>query len=172
MSKKALFIVPPERFNDDELFLPKQALEEANIEVTVASTKTGEIIGDYQGKVTAQLTLSNVDLSNYHVITVIGGTGTGDYLWGNQELQALLKQAHHNKILVSGICAGSVAVAETGLLQGRTATCYPIDVQKDKLSSFNVEYVAQHVVAHQDIITGDGPEGAQDFGKALAEALN
>jgi len=172
MTKKALFIIPPERFNEDELFHPKDVLENAGVEVTIASTKTGEITGDYQGKVTAEVIFSDVSFTDYDALAVIGGSGTNDHLWGNQELLSYLKQAHEQNVLVTGICAGSVTVVKTGLLTDRTATCYPLDVQKNELKAHNVEYVEQHVVAHDDIITADGPDGAKEFGKRLVEALS
>ncbi|SMO91514.1 DJ-1/PfpI family protein [Melghirimyces algeriensis] len=172
MSKKALLIIPPDRFNEDELFLPKEELERAGIDVTIASTKTGEITGDYEGKAHAEVIFSDVSADDYDVIAVIGGSGTIDHLWGNQELIRYLKQAYQQKILVSGICAGSVSVAKTGLLSRRKATCYPVDVMIDELKANNVEYVAQDVVAHDDIITSNGPDGAKAFGKALVQALS
>jgi protease I len=171
MSKKALFIIPPERFNEDELFHPKEALENEGVEVTIASTKTGEIIGDYQGKVESTVIFSEVSFIDYDVIAVIGGSGTNDYLWENQDLQIYLKQAYDQKVLLTGICAGSVTVVKTGLLEGRTATCYPLDVQINVLKENKVNYIPEHVVAHKDIITGDGPDGAKEFGQSLVKAL-
>ncbi|MDO7487765.1 DJ-1/PfpI family protein [Peribacillus sp. NPDC096448] len=171
MSKKALLIIPPERFNEDELFQPKEVLENAGVAVTIASTKTGEITGDFQGKALAEVIFSEVSASDYDAVAVIGGSGTNDHLWGNQELQSFLKQAHEQKVLVTGICAGSVTVAKTGLLSGRKAACYPVDVQIDELKANSAEYAKQHVVAHDDIITGDGPDGAKEFGESLAAAL-
>ena len=171
MSKKALLILPPERFNEDELFHPKEQLETAGIEVTIASTVTGEITGDYEGKATSTAIFSDLSPADFDVISVIGGSGTNDHLWPNQELQAFLKQGHQDKVIVSGICAGAVAVAKTGLLSGREATCYPIDIQKNELAANDVKYVEQHVVAHSDIITADGPSGAIEFGKSLVNAL-
>ncbi|MBE9916508.1 DJ-1/PfpI family protein [Paenibacillus donghaensis] len=172
MSKKALLIIPPERFNEDELFKPKQALENAGIEVTIASTKTGEIIGDFEGKAISEKIFSDTTATDFDVISVIGGSGTNDHLWDNEELSTYLKKAHKDNILVTGICAGSVTVVKTGLLEGREATCYPIEVQKDQLKGNNVKYVEKHVIAHSDIITGDGPDGAEEFGKALVNAIN
>ncbi|AKG36753.1 DJ-1/PfpI family protein [Paenibacillus durus] len=171
MSKKALLIIPPDRFNEDELFHPKAELENAGITVTVASTKTGEITGDNQGKVNAEVVYSDVSASDYNVVAVIGGSGTIDYLWGDDQLIQYLKQAYEQKILVAGICAGSVAVVKTGLLAGRQATCYPVDVMIDELKANSVDYVVQNVVAHDDIITSNGPDGARDFGKSLVTAL-
>lgn len=171
MSKKALFIIPPERFNEDELFQPKEILENEGVEVTIASTTTGEITGDYQGKANAEVIFSEVAASHYDVVAVIGGSGTIDHLWGNQKLIDYLKQAYAQKVLVTGICAGSVAVVKTGLLSGRKATCYPVDVMINELKANNVDYVVQHVVDHGDIITSDGPDGAKQFGKSLVQAL-
>lgn len=171
MSKKALLIIPPERFNEDELFQPKEELEQAGIEVTIASTVTGEITGDYEGKASAEVVFSEVKPTDYAVVAVIGGSGTNDHLWGHEGIQSFLKQAHKEEVLVAGICAGAVAVAQTGLLAGRDAACYPVDVQKDALKANNVNYVDQHVVAHKDIITGDGPDGARAFGESLVKAL-
>ncbi|OEH91968.1 DJ-1/PfpI family protein [Bacillus solimangrovi] len=171
MNKKALLIIPPERFNEDELFQPKEVLETAGVEITIASTKKGEIIGDYQGKINSEVIFSEVTATDYDALAVIGGSGTNDHLWGNKELLSYLNQAHEKNILVTGICAGAVTVAKTGLLTDRKATCYPIDVQKNELEVHNVDYVEQHVVAHDDIITGDGPDGAKEFGKSLVEAL-
>jgi protease I len=172
MSKKALLIIPPDRFNEDELNYPKEALEEAGINVTIASTKTGEITGDYAGKANAEVIFSDVSSSDYDVVAVIGGTGTIDYLWGNEELINYLKQAYDQKVLVTGICAGSVVVAKTGLLSGRKGTCYPVDVMINELKANNVEYVDTHVVEYDDIITSDGPMGAKDFGQSLVKALS
>jgi len=171
MSKKALFIIPPDRFNEDELFHPKEVLENAGVSVTIASTKTGEIIGDYEGKAQAEVIFHDVDVNEYDVIAVIGGSGTIDHLWGNEKLTSFLKQAYEQKVIVSGICAGSVAVSQTGLLAGRKATCYPVDQMITELQANNAEYVVQNVVAHEDIITSNGPDGAKDFGKSLADAL-
>lgn len=172
MNKKALFIIPPERFNEDELFQPKAALEQAGVNVTIASTTTGEITGDFQGKATAEIIFSDVPAADYDVVAVIGGSGTNDYLWDNQKLQQYLKQAHQDRVLVSGICAGAVTVARTGLLADREATCYPLDIQIDQLKANHVTYIAQHVVVHDDIITADGPDGAAQFGASLVQALN
>ncbi|MCU6340254.1 DJ-1/PfpI family protein, partial [Enterobacter quasiroggenkampii] len=79
MNKKALFIIPPERFNEDELFQPKAALEQAGVNVPIASPTTGEITGDFQGKATAEVIFSDVSATDYDVVAVIGGSGTNDY---------------------------------------------------------------------------------------------
>ncbi|KAB2442556.1 DJ-1/PfpI family protein [Bacillus luti] len=171
MTKKALFIIPPERFNEDELFQPKEILEAAGIQVTIASTIIGEITGDYEGKANSTIIFSDVPANRYDLVAIIGGSGTIDHLWGNQLLINFLKEAYDQKVLLTGICAGSVVVSQTGLLSGRKATCYPVDVMIHALKANNVEYIAEHVIAHDDIITSNGPEGAVPFGESIVKAL-
>lgn len=41
-----------------------------------------------------------------------------------------------------------------------------------ELKANQVEYIEQHVVKHNDIITSYGPDGAQEFGQSLVKALS
>lgn len=167
MKKKVLFIIPPERFNEEELIKPKNILVNKGIDVVISSTVTGKITGDYEGTVISSAIFSNLNPSDFDIISVIGGSGTIDYLWENPSLINYLKEAYNKNIIISGICAGAVAIAETNLLTNRTATCYPIDIMINKLIKHNVNYLEKNVVVHSDIITGNGPDGAEDFGSAL-----
>lgn len=167
MKKKVLFIIPPERFNEEELIKPKNVLINKGIDVIISSTITGEIIGDYDGKVVSSAIFSDLNVNDFDVISVIGGSGTIDYLWENSSLIDYLKDAYNKNIIISGICAGAVTIAETGLLTNRTATCYPVDIMINKLIQHNVNYLEKNVVVHSDIITSNGPEGAEDFGLTL-----
>lgn len=167
MKKKALFIIPPDRFNEDELNQPKDILTAGGIDVVISSTVTGEITGDYNGKAMSTEVFSSVDITKYDIVSIIGGSGTIDYLWNNETLINYLKDAHKKNIIITGICAGSVVVAETGLLAGRTGTCYPVDIMKDKIKENGVTYLEENVVKYDDVITSNGPMGAKDFGNAL-----
>lgn len=171
MNKKALFIIPPDRYNEDELNIPKNILTKSGINVTIASTKIGEITGDGKTITKSTSIFNEEDMTKYDVIAVIGGSGTIDYLWNNQELINYLKDAYDKKILITGICAGSCVIVQTGLLKGREGTCYPVENMIAELKKAHVTYLTDHVVKHDDIITSDGPMGAKDFGEALLEAL-
>ena len=167
MKKKVLFIIPPGRFNEEELIKPKDILVNKGIDVIISSTITGEIVGDYNGKVISSAIFSDLNVNDFDIISVIGGSGTIDYLWENSSLIDYLKDAYNKDIIISGICAGAVTIAETGLLTNRTATCYPVDIMINKLIKHNVNYLEKNVVVHSDIITSNGPDGAEDFGSAL-----
>ena len=167
MKKKVLFTIPPERFNEEELIKPKDILVNKGIDVIISSTITGEIVGDYNGKVISSAIFSDLNVNDFDIISVIGGSGTIDYLWENSSLIDYLKDAYNKDIIISGICAGAVTIAETGLLTNRTATCYPVDIMINKLIKHNVNYLEKNVVVHSDIITSNGPDGAEDFGSAL-----
>ncbi|MCQ8211152.1 DJ-1/PfpI family protein [Cetobacterium somerae] len=167
MKKKVLFIIPPERFNEEELNIPKNVLTDNGIEVVVSSTRIGEITGDYEGIAISTNIFSDLNINDFDIISVIGGSGTIDYLWENKSLIKYLNEAHKKNILISGICAGAVSIAETNLLANRSATCYPVDIMINKLIKHHANYLDKNVVVHEDIITSNGPDGAKDFGLAL-----
>jgi protease I len=170
-TKKILFVIAPEKFYDDELMVPMRIVEAAGIKCAIASTKTGEIIGVKGGKVEATLDISKLDISSYDAIAVIGGEGAITHLWPNKELNDLVQSAYQKGKLVTGICAGSVVLARAGVLKGIDATCYPIDLMINELKAAEANYVEAKVVAVKNIITANGPDGAEEYGKALVDSL-
>lgn len=171
MKKKVLLIIPPTKFNEDELFKPQAVLEAADIEVTVASTTVATIDGDYGGSAEAAVCYETVAVNAFDCVAIIGGTGTIEHLWDDEHLLKFVRDAYVSQKLVAGICAGAVVIAQTGLLAGRKGTCYPVDIMIHQLMAHEVVYQEAPVVPYKDIITADGPDGAEAFGKAIAAAL-
>lgn len=170
-SKKILFIIAPEKFYDDELLVPMKAVENAGIKCSIASTKTGEIVGVNGAKVEATLEISKLDISSYDAIGVIGGEGTITHLWPNKELIDLVQSAYQRGKLITGICAGTVVLARANILKGIDATCYPIDLMINELKAAEANYVEAKVVVVKNVITANGPDGAEEYGKALVAAI-
>ena len=71
--------------------------------------------------------------------------------------------------LTSAICLAPMTLANAGLLKGKKATIW-----KDAVVDFKtkgVVYTGKPVERDGRIITGSGPEAAEEFGKALLEEL-
>ena len=60
MKKKVLFIIPPERFNEEEVIKPNNILVNKGMAVVISSMVTGETTGDYDGTVISAAIFSNL----------------------------------------------------------------------------------------------------------------
>jgi len=115
VSRKVVFIIAPEGFNDNELLKPKAILEEKGIEVTIASTKIGECQGMNGSKVESTATIRELSPRDQDGIIVVGGPGALKYLSENTDLINLLKAFNNEGKLVSAIGRGRHALHNAGL---------------------------------------------------------
>ncbi|MFN3910289.1 MAG: DJ-1/PfpI family protein, partial [Candidatus Anstonellaceae archaeon] len=70
--KKVLFIIAPKDFRDEELFVPKQYLEEKGVFVQVASTEHGVAKGKLGGEIKIDLSLEQVNTKDFDAIIFVG----------------------------------------------------------------------------------------------------
>lgn len=166
-----LMVVPPELYHDTEFSDPMLALDSAGIQVTIASTKIGTIKGVIKDSIQATLLLKNVKVTKYDAICIMGGKGTGKYLWENEELKKLIQQFEKKGKLITGICAGAVSLAKAGVLQTKNSTTFPTKGFIEQLKLNGAIYSPSPVVVDGKYITANGPEGAKEFGKAIVKAL-
>ena len=78
------------------------------------------------------------------------------------------KQAADGKY-VGAICAAPKALAEAGLLEGKTATAYPGVLEALGNNQINVKNSALEI--DDNIVTSRGPGTAMDFALTLIELL-
>ncbi len=169
----ALFIIAPHGYQDIEYETPKRILEHAGINVTTASKTAGICHGKLGGTTTAALSLRDVDVSQYDIIIFVGGSGAVQYQQ-NQEAHHIAQEAYLDaqvKVLAA-ICIGPTILARAGVLKNKNATVWNQDQQQDKLLlEEGARYTAQAVIQDGKIVTADGPQSAELFGKKIIELL-
>ncbi len=173
---KAVMIIAPENFRDEELFVPKKILEENGIEVVVASTKKGTCKGMLGGTVIAQATLDEIDVDNFDAVMFVGGSGTPIIRKEERALEIAKNAASKGKI-VGAICWAPTTLAKAGILRGKKATVWVgPDLEYGKstdkvLEEYGAEYVNQGVVEDGSIITADGPNSADLYARKVLEKI-
>lgn len=171
--KKVLFVIAPADFRDEELDVPKKALEAAGHQVVIASTDRKLAKGMFGMQVMPALKISEVRSFFYSGVVVVGGSGT-PALWGVPELASLLNQFLLEKKLVAGICLGPTVLAKAGALRGRKATVWSSTLDKkpiEILKSEGATYLPTDVVRDGVVVTANGPEAAAKFSQRLLEVL-
>jgi len=168
---RALLVVAQENFRDEEYSVPKGVLEKAGVAVITASPEGGTAKGMLGAKVRVDLRLEEVNPSDYDAVVVVGGAGSPKYLWGNGELNRILKSASGSGKVVAAICLSGAALAKAGVLKGKNATVFETPDSLDALRDGGASYIRKDVVVDGKTITASGPAAAETFGKRILEAL-
>ena len=172
MQAKILAVIAPERFRDEELFVPQAFLTEKGWEVAIASTKTGVATGMLGGTATATITIAQADASQYQALIVVGGYGSVEFLWENTELHQLVNAFYKAGKVVSAICVSPVVLAKAGVLTGKNATVFEMPESLEAFVNAGVTYTGEGVtVTDKNLITAQSPEQADAFAQAVHTAV-
>jgi len=112
--------------------------------------------------------LTDVAADDYDAMVFIGGTGAKEY-WDDPNAQQLAREAVRQGKLLAAICLAPVTLARAGVLDGKRATVWPD--QQGELRKAGGTYEGERVVVDGKLVTGSGPEAAQEFADALVKAL-
>ncbi|MFA6383759.1 MAG: DJ-1/PfpI family protein [Candidatus Omnitrophota bacterium] len=166
--KRALMIIAPLNFRDEEFFETKKILEKAGIQVTVASSTSGIARGKQGASVKPDITLKSVSVPGYDAFVFVGGSGADVYL-DDPDAHRIAREARSLGSLLAAICVAPAILARAGVLKGVKATVFPDD--SAELTSNGAFYTGRTVEKDGMIITGNGPQASSEFGRAIARAL-
>lgn len=168
MSKKVVMIIAKNDFRDEELLEPKAVLEAKGISVTVASSSLGEAVGALGALAKIDMTIDNVNPSDFDAVIFIGGSGASEY-WDSPVAHNIAKSAAEGKKIVAAICIAPVTLANAGLLSGKRATVWASEAET--LKQAGAVYTGKEVEIDGNIVTANSPGAAKKFGEAIAEKL-
>lgn len=148
-------------FEEIEALTTVDVLRRAGMDVTTVSVGAdAAVVGAHNVVVTADATISEVDLSACEWLILPGGMPGATNLLACEPLcDALRKHAQGGK-RIAAICASpTIVLATLGLLANRKATCYPGMENAD----CGVTWSDEMVVVDDNIVTGRGPAAATRF---------
>ena len=171
--KKIAMIIAFRDFRDEEYFIPKEVFEKNGAEVKTVSTKEGEAIGSQGGEAEVDILLDDFKTSDFDAVVFIGGSGTLKYL-DNETSYNIAKEVISEKKVLAAICIAPIILAKAGVLFERKATVWSSLLDKNSikiLEGNGVVYQDKPVVIDGNIVTGNGPEAAEEFGEAISLLL-
>lgn len=169
--KEVLMVIAQENFRDEEFFEPKKVFEDNGIDVTVASSSKETATGMLGGTAKPDINISDANMDDYDAIVISGGSGSKEYLWSNKDLHKLVNKAYKDNKIVSAICVSPVVLAKSGILKGKNVTVFDDPNSITEIKECGACYENKSVVSCENIITGKGPDYAEEFGKAVLNAL-
>jgi protease I len=166
--KKVVMIIAEKDFRDEELLEPRKILEEKGASVTVASTTLRPTTGMFGAKAKPDILVSEAKVDDYDAIIFVGGAGASQY-WNDSTAHSIARETVQKDKILCAICIAPVTLANAGVLSGKKTTVWASE--RGKLEAKGASYTGSPVEVAGKIITGSGPEAAQEFGREIARAL-
>lgn len=155
-------------FEEAEAIVPADLLRRAGVEVRLVALEGTAVEGSHGITVQADLSLREVDPDELEMLVLPGGLGGVSAIQNSLGALALIDQAYARGVYLAAICAAPTILARTGILDRRSAVCYP--GMEEEMGSAVVDQGAS-VVVDGHIITGRAAGSAFDFGLRLVSVL-
>jgi protease I len=166
--KAILMVIAHRNFRDEELQKPRAIFEKAGAAVRVASSDMSACKGMLGAVVKPDLLVKDAKAADYDAIVFVGGSGATE-CWSDPKALALAKDAYQKGKVVAAICIAPVTLANAGLLSGKRATVWASEARR--LKDKGAKYTDSPCVTDGRIVTANGPDAADEFGRAVVQAL-
>ena len=173
LSSRRILIIATDGFEQSELEVPLERLQDAGAEVDIASIEMGDITGwdedDWGGEIEVDLKISDVDIANYDALILPGGQINPDLLRVNGDAISLIRDFAETGKPVAAICHAPWLLIEAGLARGRRLTSYK-SIRTD-MANAGANVADEAVVVDGNIITSRCPDDLPAFCDVIIEAL-
>jgi protease I len=173
ISGARVLIMATNRFEESELFGPREILLGKGAKVTLASLDRDEIVGtvhDEPGKtITPDLTIADAKAEDYDALLLPGGVGNPDRLRTEAGAIALIKAFDAAGKPIGAICHAPWLLVEADMLRRRRATSWP-SIRTD-LRNAGADVVDEAAVTDGNVVTSRKPDDVEAFTAALVAAI-
>jgi protease I len=166
-------IVVDDYFEQAEFTGPRDALMEAGADVTVVSTKGGEIHGlnhvDPGDTFQTDKSLDEVDPDDYDALVLPGGAVNADQLRMSEKTRLWVNDFLKDGKPVAAICHAPWVLASSGAAKDRKLTSF-FTIQDD-MRNAGAQWSDQEVIIDGNLITSRKPDDIPAFNREIINAL-
>jgi protease I len=168
VNKKVVMVAPQQGFHDEELFGTKRLLEQASVQVLVASNRLGVMVGELGNTTQADVLLNQVNVSQFDGLIFVGGQGAVAF-FNNPVVMNLVQQASAQQKVLAASGNAPTILANAGVLRGKRATAFLSE--RSRIAQGGAVYTGEPVERADSIVTSTGPLAVAAFAQAVLEAL-
>lgn len=173
LASQRILIMATNGFEQSELEVPLERLQDAGADVVVASLDTGDITGwdddDWGDEIEVDLKISDVNVDDYSALVLPGGQINPDLLRVDDAAVALIRDFDRAGKPIAAICHAPWLLIEAGLAKGKRLTSYK-SIRTDVINA-GAEFVDEAVVIDGHIITSRCPDDLPAFCDAIIAAV-
>ncbi len=167
MKKKAIVILA-DGFEEIEAITVIDILRRAGIEVTACGLDSKTITGSKGIVIDSDKILERDDIE-YDACILPGGMPGSENLAKSEKVKKILLEMNSQNKIIGAICAApAIVLAPLGILDDKSATCYP---GMEEAFADSTDFKADDIVIDGNIITSRGPATALKFAIALVDKL-
>ena len=145
-------------------------LVRAGIDVTTCGLDDQPVKASRGTTIIPDTSIDKVMDQSFDLIVLPGGLPGADHLRDNPAVQTLIRKQAEKGGYLAAICAAPKALAQAGVLDGKTATAYPGTLAA--LNNDRISISDRAVEIDGNVITSRGPGTAMDFALTLIEQLS
>ncbi len=169
IKQKKIVILVEQQYQDLEIWYPLLRLKEEGVKVIVAGTGSSKSYnGKYGYPIRAERNVKDINPAEVDGVIVPGGWAP-DFLRRHESVLKFVKDLDDAGKLVASICHGASVLVSSGILKGRTITCFK--AVKDDVVYAGAKYVDEEVVVDKNIITSRTPDDLPAFCRKILELL-
>ncbi len=158
-------------FEETEAICPIDIMLRAGIDVVKISISDDlSVVGSHGIAIKADKKINEISFDEElpELVMLPGGMPGTKNLLASTSLREMLIYADNNNVPIAAICAAPMILGKLGILEGKTATCYP--GFEDELVGANIPKLFR-VVTSDNIITAAGMGVATQFGLAIVKKI-
>ena len=168
-----ILIMATNRFEESELFGPREILTDKGASIVLASLNRDEIMAtvhDDPGRtIMPDLTIAEARVDEFDALLLPGGVGNPDRLRMDEAAVALIRAFDAAGKPIGAICHAPWLLAEADVLRGRRATAWP-SIRTD-IRNAGANVVDEAAVTDGHLVTSRSPDDVPAFTAALIAAI-
>ena len=169
LSGKRVAVLVEQQYQELEVWYPVYRLREAGCVVTLVGPEAGKTYPSKLGyPAKADAAAADVSAADFDAVVIPGGFAP-DYIRRHEPMLKLVRDLAAAGKPVAAICHGPWVLCSTGVLKGKSATCF--HSIKDDVVNAGARYVDREVVVDGNVITSRQPDDLPAFVAALMKAL-
>lgn len=165
MKSVAVLLAPG--FEEIEAITVIDVLRRADIHVTVAGIRKGEITGSHEITVRPDKTLEEIQPQGFDMVVLPGGLPGTNHLREDPRVLAFVRAIAESGKHTCAICAAPIVLKAAGVTEGKTVTSHPIVAEEFSGS----DYREDRVVVDGPVVTSRGAGTAMEFALELVRIL-
>ncbi len=163
-----VYVLLADGFEEAEVIVPLDLLRRGGVEVQLVGINGSSCTSSHAVTMTTDARLEEVTLTAEDMVFVPGGLGGVDGILASDAACSLLRHATELGCWMAAICAGPTVLSRLGLIDGKTAVCYPT---MSELLAPAIYNDAQPAVQDGRLLTGQGAGAAFQLGLLMLTAL-